>query len=133
MLIGEVIKKTGVTKDTIRFYEKMGLLKVPKKARRENNYKEYPESIVKKLVVIQRLKGFGFTLNEINEIIRLYEADITTCPENLPKVHDKIKSIEEKIMQLEEVKKKLTDCIKDCSSISPCGCKLDDALSELKQ
>jgi len=132
MLIGEVIKKTGMSKDTIRFYEKKGLLKVPKKARRENNYKEYPESIIKKLLVIQRLKGFGFTLNEIDEIIRLYEADITTCPENLPKVHEKIKSINEKIMQLEDVKKKLTDCIKDCSSVNPCGCQLDEALSELK-
>ncbi len=132
MLIGEIIKKTGLTKDTIRFYEKMGLIKVPKKARRENNYKEYPESVLKKLSVIQKLKGFGFTLNEIDETIRLYEADITTCPENLPKVYEKITAIEEKIKQLEEVKLKLLACVKDCSSVSPCGCQLDNALAELK-
>ncbi len=133
MLIGEIIKKTGLTKDTIRFYEKMGLIKVPKKARRENNYKEYPEGVLKRLSVIQKLKGFGFTLNEIDEIIRLYEADLSTCPENLPKVYEKINSIDEKIRQLEEVKQKLVNCIKDCSSSNPCGCKLEDALAELKQ
>lgn len=133
MLIGEIIKKTGLSKDTIRFYEKMGLIKVPQKARRENNYKEYPEAVLKKLSVIQKLKGFGFTLNEIDEIIRLYEADIAKCPENLPKVHDKINAIDEKIKQLEEVKQKLMECVKDCTTTSPGCCQLDSALSGLKQ
>ncbi len=44
MLIGQLAQRTGFTRDTIRFYEKHGLIQMPHKARRENNYKEYPDA-----------------------------------------------------------------------------------------
>lgn len=88
--------------------------------------------MLKKLSVIQKLKGFEFTLNEIDEIIHLYEADVQTCQENLPKIHEKINSIDEKIRQLEVFRLKLLDCIKDCSPYVPCGCQLENTLVELK-
>lgn len=128
MLIGEIVAKTGLPKDTIRFYEKAGLISLPKKARRANNYKEYPDAVLKKLSVIQKLKGFGFTLNEIQEMISLYEENLLTCSDNIPKVKEKIRLIDGKIKELKEVKRLLQSCIAHC----PADCQVEATLMELK-
>lgn len=69
MLIGELAKASGCSRDTIRFYEKIGLLEVPLRARRENNYKDYPDEALQTLRSITNLKSLGFTLEEVREII----------------------------------------------------------------
>lgn len=69
MLINELSKASGFSKDTIRYYEKIGLIELPKYARRENNYKDYPDEVLQTLKAIQNLKALGFTLEEIREII----------------------------------------------------------------
>ncbi len=69
MLIGELSKVSGFSKDTIRYYEKIGLIELPRYARRDNNYKDYPATILQTLNAIRNLKGLGFTLEEIREII----------------------------------------------------------------
>ena len=69
MLIGALAKASGFSKDTIRFYEKIGLIELPKHARRDNNYKDYPDELLQVLKSIRNLKGLGFTLEEIREII----------------------------------------------------------------
>ena len=72
MLIGELSKRTGFSHDTIRFYEKKGLIETNKKDRRGNNYKEYTETVYNKLVLIKTVKELGFTLNEIDEFIKAW-------------------------------------------------------------
>lgn len=69
MLIHELAKATGFSKDTIRYYEKIGLITIPEKARRANNYKEYPAEVLRKLRAIAHLKELGFTLEEIRELL----------------------------------------------------------------
>jgi MerR family copper efflux transcriptional regulator len=69
MLIGELAKASGFSKDTIRFYEKIGLIELPKHARLSNNYKDYPNEALQTLKCIHNLKNLGFTLEEIREII----------------------------------------------------------------
>ncbi|MCW3121025.1 MAG: heavy metal-responsive transcriptional regulator [Flavipsychrobacter sp.] len=69
MLIGELSKASGFSKDTIRYYEKIGLIELRKRDRRDNNYKDYPVEILYTLKAIHNLKGLGFTLEEIREII----------------------------------------------------------------
>ena len=69
MLIGELSKVSGFSKDTIRYYEKIGLIELTKYARRDNNYKDYPDEVLRVLKSIRNLKGLGFTLEEIREII----------------------------------------------------------------
>jgi hypothetical protein len=65
MLIGELAQKSGLTKDTIRFYEKKGLINLNTDDRRDNNYKEYPDQVLNKLLLVQKLKDMGFTLNSL--------------------------------------------------------------------
>ncbi len=69
MLIGALAKASGFSKDTIRFYEKIGLIELPRHARRDNNYKDYPDEVLQTLRSIRNLKGLGFTLEEIREIV----------------------------------------------------------------
>lgn len=69
MLIGALATASGFSKDTIRYYEKIGLIELPRHARRENNYKDYPDEVLQTLRAIRNLKDLGFTLEEIREII----------------------------------------------------------------
>ena len=75
MLINQLAKASGFNKDTIRYYEKIGLIVLPRHARRDNNYKDYPEEVLNTLRSIRNLKELGFTLEEIREIIVRREMD----------------------------------------------------------
>lgn len=114
MLIGELVKKSGFSKDTIRFYEKKGLLKLNKRSRRDNNYKEYPEEILEKLSIIKTTKSLGFTLKEINSFIKLWEANDTSCQTFSPKLLEKIDLIDQQIKDLKLLKKKLLSTYEKC-------------------
>lgn len=116
MLIGEISNKTGLSRDTIRFYEKKGLIKVSRTDSEWNNYKNYDEKNLNRLILIKKAKGFGFTLNEICEILELYEIDSTTCSTLLTRVNKKIAEIDEKIRKLEDVKKMITDRVMNASN-----------------
>jgi MerR family transcriptional regulator, copper efflux regulator len=104
MLIGEIADKTGFSRDTIRYYEKMGLIKVGKKSRRDNNYKEYPDSVLERLQIIRRAKHLGFSLREIGDLIESWAGKTLTKEERIGLFKSRIKLIEEKIEKLREVK-----------------------------
>src|ERR1700742_3078554 len=100
MLIGELSSKTGFSRDTIRFYEKHGLIQLGWKERRGNNYKEYSAAILHRLLTIKKLKTYGFTLNEIAEYLELIEHNNASCSTVTRKVTEKVMNIEQKINQL---------------------------------
>ena len=79
MLIGILAQESGFSRDTIRYYEKIGLLRLPKKARRENNYNEYSPGILSRLRAIRELKKIGYTLAEIQQVIASYEMGGLDC------------------------------------------------------
>ncbi len=105
MLIGEISKKTGLSRDTIRFYEKKGLIKVDRTDSEWNNYKDYTVQTYHTLLLIKKAKGFGFTLNEIAEILDLLEMDRANCSTLTVKAEEKVKVIDEKIIELKAMKK----------------------------
>lgn len=114
MLIGELSKVCGLSRDTIRFYEKHGLIAVGRKERRFNNYKEYSEETLKQLLSIKRLKSFGFTLNEISELQEMLEVNEATCKNVSHRIDEKILLINQKIQELKTVRKQLLDGKKNC-------------------
>lgn len=116
MLIGEIAAKSGLSRDTIRFYEKQGLIQVGRKERRFNNYKEYPPTVLRKLATIKRLKHYGFTLNEIKESIELWETGAFDCVEEKPKLLQRVEEIEKQIQQLMLIKHNLLRSIENCPS-----------------
>ncbi|MFZ6009087.1 MAG: MerR family transcriptional regulator [Bacteroidota bacterium] len=95
MLIVELSKRTGFSYDTIRFYEKKGLIKVNKEERRNNHYREYPESVCEKLLVIKTIKELGFTLHEIDEFINAWGDEHASCNSLTPHLSEKIQRVDE--------------------------------------
>lgn len=114
MLIGELVEKTGFSRDTIRFYEKQGLICIDRKERRNNNYKEYSEAILQKLLVVKKLKGFGFTLNEATEYLVLIDNNAASCSNVAEKVNEKVKDIEQKITELLELRTSMISMVNTC-------------------
>jgi DNA-binding transcriptional MerR regulator len=114
MLIGELSKRTGFSHDTIRFYEKKGLIKVDKKARRQNNYKEYPESVYDRLLLIRTVKDLGFTLNEAANFVKGWTEVNAYCSNLTHYLTDKVNHIEEQIRVLEGIKSKLKTSLHRC-------------------
>src|SRR6188508_2475991 len=122
MLIGELSKRSGLSRDTIRFYESNRLITVGRRERRENNYKEYSEDTLQRLMTIKRIKGFGFTLNEVSEFLDLIDVKKASCNNVLELFEEKVKRIDEKIYELVNIRTSLltgfTRCQNDCCTTS---------------
>lgn len=115
MLIGELVDRTGLTKDTIRFYEKKGLISLGRKDRRENNYKEYSEQVVERLMLIKKLKDLGFTLNEIDSFLELWRAEDASCRNLKYTLENKISLINEQLQSLLALQHRLTTSLTRCN------------------
>ncbi len=121
MLIGQLVKETGLTKDTIRFYEKHGLISVSRKERRENNYKEYSPEVKEKLLTVKRLKNFGFTLNEVSDLLEMIEMNEASCNNVSHKINEKVSLLDEKIRELIAVRTMLLNGVSKCEE----GCNTE--------
>ena len=114
MLIGELIKRSGLTRDTIRFYEKRGLIKLSRNDRRDNNYKEYSEEVLERLELIKVIKSFGFTINEIQSFFELWEFEDPTCDTLYIDMERKISDVDAHIQRLLTLKAKLIGSLDRC-------------------
>jgi len=115
MLIGELVEKTGFSKDTIRFYEKQGLIAVGRKQRRHNNYKEYSTEILEKLLAIKRMKNFGFTLNEAAGLLDMIETNDATCNNVSGIITQKIELLDAKIKEMILFRNQLLQGMQKCN------------------
>ncbi len=107
MLIGELSKRTGFSRDTIRYYEKIGLIVLPKQSRRNNNYKDYPDDTVHTLLAIHKYKELGFTLEEIRELLVLQSIHVLDITKLIQIVERKITGLDTEIEKLHEYRLKL--------------------------
>lgn len=110
--IGEVAKLTGIGIETIRFYERTGLLDEPD--RRPSGYRQYDQSVIARLQFIRRSKELGFTLSEISELLGLWFDTETKCCDVRQKAQQKIEEIEEKVKTLNSMKRSLKKLIEQC-------------------
>jgi len=117
MTIGKLAKRAGVGVETIRFYERKGLL--PEPPRRYSGYREYPESAIDRVRFIRRAKELGFTLKEIGELLELRIRPGTTCRQISDQATAKIADIEEKIRSLEAMRSALEKLAADCPASGP--------------
>jgi DNA-binding transcriptional MerR regulator len=103
--IGEVAKRTGVGIETLRFYERQGLLGRP--ARTESGYRLYDESIVEQLEFIRRAQSLGFTLAEIARITNESRAGNSPCAEVREIVRGRLAELDERLAELERYRRDL--------------------------
>ena len=114
MLIGELSKRSGFSRDTIRYYEKLGMVAVGIERRADSSYKNYPLAALERLHHICRLKECGFTLLEIRRLL-IHDGGDQAC-ENLPvQLADKIMKIDEKMIVLLEYKQSLLQIQRSCN------------------
>lgn len=108
MLIGELAQRTGLTKDTIRFYEKMGLINASDRQAGTRIYKEFSEKMMERLLLINQAKTLGFTLNEIRQLVQEWgDHSIIPKSEQVRIVERKIEEISKKMQQLAEIESSL--------------------------
>lgn len=117
MLISELAKKSGLTVDTIRFYEKKGLIDSELISRRSNNYRDYSEISMERLILIQQAKRLGFTLTEIQEWIKDVESDRLTVDQKQNILGRKLEQIDERIEELRKMKVYLSDKLDHLSGL----------------
>ena len=125
--IGQIAKRAGVGVETVRFYERQGLLEEP--IRKESGYRKYDEEVVARLQFIRKAKELGFTLKEIKELLSLRFAPTTTCAEVKRRAEEKIADIEDKIRTLQRMKKALVRVTNACPGRGPTSeCSILDML-----
>jgi len=112
LTIGKVAERAGVGVETVRFYEREGLLDQP--ARSASGYRLFGEEVVRRLEFISRAKALGFTLNEIKELFSLRVGPDICCEDVKGKVDVKIADIEAKIATLRRMKKALVRLSNAC-------------------
>ncbi len=114
MQIGAVAKQCGIGVETVRFYEREGLISEP--SRSVSGYRQYSEIVLKQIQFVQYAKSVGFSLKDIRELLKLKHRPDTTCEEARSKLLDKVDEIQQKITALEKMKAMLLPLIDQCQA-----------------
>lgn len=107
MRISELATRSGLSVDTLRFYEKKGLIDSTLIQRQRNNYRDYADATLERIMLIRQGKQLGFTLAEIQTLIHEFEADRITEDRKRTIIHQKIQQIDEKISEFQAMKQYL--------------------------
>jgi MerR family copper efflux transcriptional regulator len=113
MQIGEIAKRTCLTVDAIRFYEKRRLL--PRAVRSAGLFRLYGESSVERLHFIQQMQGLGFSLREVGELIQLRERKIEACESVRELLTKKLGDVRAKMRELRRLETELEADFRKCS------------------
>jgi len=117
LTIGKVARLAGVGIETIRFYEREGLVANP--PRKQSGYRQYGAEIVSRLQFIHRARELGFSLGEIKELLFLRVDPGETCDHIVDRAEEKIREIDEKITALQRMRKALEGFAKACPGEGP--------------
>lgn len=127
LTIGEVARRAGVGVETVRFYERRGLLDEPQ--RRASGYRQFDEEAVAVLRFIRRGKELGFTLQEIKGLLDLRRDASATRAEARRQAQAKVADIEAKIADLQRMRDVLQQLIRKCHGAGAAsGCPILEAL-----
>jgi len=129
LTIGKLANAAGVGVETIRFYEREGLL--PKPPRKRSGYRQYPPDAVARVMFIRRAKELGFTLKEITELLELRVDPDKSCADVRALAKAKIVDVERKMADLERIKGALEKLAKACRGKGPTSeCPILDAIEK---
>ncbi|WP_353948380.1 Hg(II)-responsive transcriptional regulator [Sporolactobacillus sp. Y61] len=110
--IGQLASRTCVNKETIRYYERLGLISIP--SRTAKGYRLYTTQTVDRVNFIKKLQRLGFTLNEIDKLLGVVDRNEVKCRDIYDFTVNKISEIQRKIGELKKVEKMLVDLKKRC-------------------
>ena len=126
LTISNIAKEVGIGVETIRYYERIGLIKQPQKP--ESGYRVYDKAISQQLFFIKRAKELGFSLKEISDIMIIGD---NNCKETKEIALHKLQNIKSKIDDLKSISKSLEALVNACNSNTKYdGCPIVSAISK---
>jgi MerR family mercuric resistance operon transcriptional regulator len=112
--MGELAASVGLSRETLRYYERIGLL--PEPDRSTSGYRQYPREAVGRLKFIGRAQELGFTLAEIEELLGLRVDNVAACDRVCEHAAAKLESVEAKVADLKRIASSLSALIDQCES-----------------
>jgi Hg(II)-responsive transcriptional regulator len=129
LTIGELGEKAKVNIETLRYYERRGLLPAP--PRSQGNYRLYPLATIKLVRFIKRAQELGFTLKEIEDLLSLRAMPEAQCADIRRLAEEKIDNVNAKIRTLKAMKKVLASLLAECPGEAPVQqCPILEAIDE---
>jgi Cu(I)-responsive transcriptional regulator len=125
--IGELAKRTLTKVETIRYYERIGLL--PEPARTEGNYRSYNDVQLGRLSFIRRARNLGFSLDQVRELLDLADQRERSCEAVDMIVGQHLVEIERKIADLTALRDELSDMIERCGRGTVADCRIIETLA----
>ena len=127
--IGVLSTETGVNIETIRYYEKIGLMPAP--PRTQGRQRVYDRAHLKRLIFIRRGRELGFSLDQICELLGLVRGHDLTCAEVKAMTEEHVTDIRRNVKDLKRLERVLTELAAKCSGDAVPDCPILDALSNL--
>lgn len=127
MNIGDVAERSGLPAKTIRYYEDIGLVKP---LRDTNGYRSFREKELHKLAFIGRVRALGFSIKDCRNLLQLYEDEQRTSAEVKEIALGHLKRIEQKLIELDEIRETLGHLIDACAGDHRPDCPILESLAE---
>ncbi len=129
MTIGRAAREAGVGIETVRFYERQGLIAQPRKPDGSGT-RRYSEALIERIRFIREAQGLGFSLREIDELLALRSDPVTDCSDVRDRARVKLQEVRRKIVQLQQIDAALEDLIAACPGSGGLqACSIMDALT----
>ena len=113
MRIGEIAKRAGVTVDTVRFYERVGVLPAP--ARTESGYRDYEPETAERIQLTRELQGIGFTLSDAVDALAAHDAGGATCESERWRLQAALDRVDARLAELTALRGRIVDAQQACA------------------
>lgn len=114
MKIGEIASEAGVTVDTVRFYERVGVLPPP--ARTESGYRDYDPETVERIQFTRELQAIGFTLNDAVDALAAHDTGNATCESERWRLQAVLDRVEARLAELTALRGRIVQAQEACTS-----------------
>lgn len=132
MKIGELAKKTGLTVDAIRFYEKSGLIKGP--SRSEGGYREFNQDTVAAIEFISHCRSLDIPIIQIKKLLNVRSGSVKSCREANEVIDEQLKNLRHRIKELKRLEKNLAELSSVCrSEMDPKHCAIIQSLDKSRR
>ncbi len=115
MRIGQLARVSGVTSDTIRYYEKIGLM--PAARRTDSGYREYPAGAPNRIRIIRNAVQLGFPLKEIAKVLRIRDSGGAPCRQVCDYARELVEEIEQRIVELKTERQAMLTMIQEWDAV----------------
>ena len=127
MRIGELAKATGTKAETIRYYEREGIL--PPADRTDSNYRDYSDEHLATLTFVRRARQLGFSMAQVRELLALSEHDDKPCDDVDQLVERQLVEVDRRISDLTKLSGELSRMLQSCHADSIGECRIVESLA----